>query len=396
MRQYQSAALGRCLVRFFQNYLPTLRGMSLNTIRSYRDAMVLLLQFAAKDTGRPVEALEITNFTADLVGRFLMFLETERRNSIVTRNARLAAIHTFARFLIAECPEHMEGLQQVLGLPFKSGAREAPIEYLEKGEIEAVLTSIDRSTPLGQRDYAMFPLMFNTGARVQEILSLQVRDFRLEPPYQVRLLGKGNKARLCPIWPRTAKLLEALIKKQYAAVENPAGQPVFVNRQGAALTRFGVRYLLRKYVAAGAKGSPALTGKSIHPHSVKGRKHVRFCLACVNRPHLSAITPKSLSALTVKSVSAIAPKSLSAIPSKSLSAMTPKSLSAFERITQIWTLVLKGDKSRTMNGAIFRKDDVWHYGETHFKNGKQLNVITSTCSVRDADDEPKTTASNQN
>ena len=269
MKQYQPAALGRCLVRFFQNYLPTLRGMSLNTIRSYRDAMVLLLQFVAKDTGRPIEALEIKDFTADLVGRFLMFLETERRNSIVSRNARLAAIHTFARFLIAECPEHMEGLQQVLGLPFKRGAREATIEYLEKGEIEAVLTSIDRSTPLGQRDYAMFSLMFNTGARVQEILSLQVRDFRLEPPYQVRLLGKGNKVRLCPIWPRTAKLLEALIKKQYAAVQNPAGQPVFVNRQGAALTRFGVRYLLRKYVAAGAKGSPALAGKSIHPHSLR-------------------------------------------------------------------------------------------------------------------------------
>lgn len=282
MKRYQPTALGRCLVRFFQDYLPSLRGMSLNTIRSYRDALVLFLQFAAKDTGRPVEALEIADIGADLVGRFLTFLEVERRNGIATRNARLAALHTFARFMIAGHPEHMERLQQVLALPFKRGARSAPIAYLEKGEIEGLLGSIDRATPFGQRDYTMFSLMFNTGARVQEILSLYVRDVRLDPPCQVRLLGKGNKVRLCPIWPRTARLLQDLIQSQHGMVDNRADQLVFLNRQGLGLTRFGVRYLLRKYAAAGAKLAPALAEKRIHPHALRHTTAIHLLKAGVD------------------------------------------------------------------------------------------------------------------
>jgi integrase/recombinase XerD len=139
---------------------------------------VLLLRFTARETRRPIEALSIADVNADRIGRFLKSLERERRNGIATRNARLAAIHTFARFLVAEHPEHLESLQRVLGIPFKRGARQAPIEYLEKTEIEGLLTSIDRASQSGQRDYALFALMFNTGARVQEILNLRVRDLR--------------------------------------------------------------------------------------------------------------------------------------------------------------------------------------------------------------------------
>jgi integrase/recombinase XerD len=269
MRAYQPTGLGRSIVRFFQEYLPTLRGMSRHTIQSYRDAMILFLGFVAKDRGRPVEALELADITADRVGRFLAFLEIKRKNSITTRNARLAAMHTFARFLVAENPDHMAALQQILGIPFKRGARAAPIEYLEKAEIEVLLAGIDRKTPAGRRDYAMFSLMFNTGARVQEILDLRVRDVRLEPPCQVRLAGKGNKVRLCPIWPRTAQLLKYLIQNRHTVPENSADQPVFLNGRGAAMTRFGVRYLLQKYVTAGTNAAPTLAGKRIHPHSLR-------------------------------------------------------------------------------------------------------------------------------
>jgi integrase/recombinase XerD len=269
MRAYQPTGLGRSIVRFFQEYLPTLRGMSRHTIQSYRDAMILFLGFVAKDRGRPVEALELADITADRVGRFLAFLEIKRKNSITTRNARLAAMHTFARFLVAENPDHMAALQQILGIPFKRGARAAPIEYLEKAEIEVLLAGIDRRTPAGRRDYAMFSLMFNTGARVQEILDLRVRDVRLEPPCQVRLAGKGNKVRLCPIWPRTAQLLKYLIQNRHTGPENLADQPVFLNGRGAAMTRFGVRYLLQKYVTAGTNAAPTLAGKRIHPHSLR-------------------------------------------------------------------------------------------------------------------------------
>jgi integrase/recombinase XerD len=282
MKAYQPTGLGRSIVRFFQEYLPTLRGMSRHTIQSYRDGMILFLGFAAKDCRRPIEALDLADITADRVGHFLAFLEVERENAIATRNARLAAIHTFARFLIAENPDHMTALQQVLGIPFKRGARAAPIEYLEKSEIEALLARMDRKTPAGRRDYAMFSLMFNTGARVQEILDLRVRDLRLDPPCQVRLAGKGNKVRLCPIWPRTAQLLKDLIQKQSPGSENPADQPVFLNGRGAAMTRFGVRYLLQKYIAAGVNAAPTLAGKRIHPHSLRHTTAIHLLKAGVD------------------------------------------------------------------------------------------------------------------
>ena len=287
MRAYQPTGLGRSIVRFFQEYLPTLRGMSRHTIQSYRDAMILFLGFVAKDRGRPVEALELADITADRVRRFLAFLEIERKNSIITRNARLAAMHTFARSLVAENPNHMAELQQILGIPFKKGARAEPIEYLEKAEIEVLLAAIDRKTPAGRRDYAMFSLMFNTGARVQEILNLRVRDARLEPPYQVRLAGKGNKVRLCPIWPRTAQLLKDLIQKQHDTGENSADQPIFLNGHGVAMTRFGVRYLLQKYVAAGTHAAPTLAGKRIHPHSLRHTTAVHLLKAGIDLATIS-------------------------------------------------------------------------------------------------------------
>jgi integrase/recombinase XerD len=287
MRAYQPTGLGRSIVRFFQEYLPTLRGMSRHTIQSYRDAMILFLGFVAKDRGRPVEALELADITADRVRHFLAFLEIERKNSIITRNARLAAMHTFARFLVAENPDHMAELQQILGIPFKRGARAAPIEYLEKAEIEVLLAGIDRKTPAGRRDYAMFSLMFNTGARVQEILNLRVRDARLEPPYQVRLAGKGNKVRLCPIWPRTAQLLKDLIQKHHDTGENSADQPIFLNAHGVAMTRFGVRYLLQKYVAAGTNAAPTLASKRIHPHSLRHTTAIHLLKAGIDLATIS-------------------------------------------------------------------------------------------------------------
>jgi len=282
MKAYQPTDLGRPIVRFFQEYLPTLRGMSRHTIRSYRDGMILFLGFATTDCGRPIEALTIADITADRVGRFLASLEGERHNSITTRNARLAALHTFARFLIAETPEHMATLQQVLGIPFKRGAREAPIEYLETTEIEAMLAGIDRSTSGGRRDYAMFSLMFNTGARVQEIVGLRVRDVRLEPPHQVRFNGKSNKVRLCPIWPRTAQLLKELIQKQQTSGEDPADQHIFLNGRGVPMTRFGVRYILQKRVVACAEVAPTLTGKRIHPHSLRHTTAIHLLKAGVD------------------------------------------------------------------------------------------------------------------
>ena len=261
--------LGQCLVRFFQDYLPRLRGMSVNTIHSYRDTLVLWLQFSARETERSIETLEITDIDAERVGRFLESLQSERNNKTVTRNVRLAAIHVFARFLVAEHPEHMAMLQRVLAVPFKRGRSEAPIEYLEKPDLEALLASIDRTKASGLRDYVLFAVMFNTGARVQEILDLRICDVRLDPPCQVRLHGKGSKTRLCPIWPRTAELLRELIEAQRIEGKDISHHVIFLNRRGEKMTRFGVRYLLRKYVAVASHVVPTLSDKHIHPHSLR-------------------------------------------------------------------------------------------------------------------------------
>lgn len=274
---------GRAVRRFFEEYLPHLRGMSTHTIRSYRDALVLFLRFASTDAQRPIERLQIADLDHERVMRFLKHLESVRRNGIATRNARLAALHTFARFLAAEHPEYLATLQSVLAIPFKRGAREAPIEYFESAEMAALLQSIDRTAPGGERDYALFALLFNTGGRVQEILNLRVCDVRLEPPCQVRLHGKGNKVRLCPIWPGTARLLRSLITRELSKSEqDPAAAIVFRNQRGGPLTRFGVRYRLKKHLAASAHLAPTLRDKRLHPHSLRHTTAIHLLKAGVD------------------------------------------------------------------------------------------------------------------
>lgn len=282
MKTVQPTELGQGILRFFEDYLPAQRGMSPHTIHSYRDALVLLLQFVAHDANRRVEELQVADLSAERVAKFLTFLETDRHNGIATRNARLGAIHAFARFLAAERPEHLGYLQRMLAVPFRRGAREAPIEYLESAEIDALLKSIDQSRPAGQRDYALFALMFNTGARVQEVLNLRRRDIRLDPPCQVRLQGKGNKVRLCPIWPATARLLRDLIKTARPSTTDPADAPLFTNARGQPLTRFGVWYLLRKHIAAAGQQAATLRDKRIHPHSVRHSTAIHLLKAGVD------------------------------------------------------------------------------------------------------------------
>jgi site-specific recombinase XerD len=286
MRRQSRPDLGHLIVSFFEEYLPTQRGMSTHTLRSYRDAIVLWLQFAAKDAAKPLEALCIADLTVERIERFLCHLEVERGNGIATRNTRLAALHTFVRHLGARHPEHLSVMQGILNIPFKRGAPQAPIEYPESGDIQSLMSHIDRRTPTGQRDYALFALMFNTGARVQEVLNLRAGDLRLDPPEQVRLVGKGEKIRLCPLWPRTARLLRDLIQAQVPQAPDRATELVFRNRNGAPLTRFGVRYLLRKHLP---DYRSATQGRRIHPHALRHATAVHLLKSGVEFATISQI-----------------------------------------------------------------------------------------------------------
>jgi integrase/recombinase XerD len=262
-------SLGRDLVSFFEDFLPAQRGLSPHTVRSYRDALLLFLRFTARDSRRTVDRLDIPDLTVERVTRFLASLEAERSNGIATRNARLGAIHVFARYLASQRPEYLGILQRIIGMPFKRGAIEAPIEYLDRSELDGLLKSIDRSRHLGRRDYALFAFMFNTGARVQEVLDVRISDVRLEAPAQVRLMGKGRKVRACPLWPATSQLLRDLIAEHAAACDERDSALVFTNARGRPLTRYGVRYLLKRYVQKASQLVPSLKGKGLHPHSIR-------------------------------------------------------------------------------------------------------------------------------
>lgn len=263
MNSSKPNALGRVLRSFFADHLPRVRGSSPHTILSYRDTLVLFLRFVTDRRKRSVSQLDLGDFDPPEVLAFLEHLETTRHNLVATRNVRLAAIHAFFRYCATADPTWVEHCQRVLAIPFKrTGSR--PIHYLEYDEIQAVLGSIDRTTADGRRDYVLLAVMFNTGARVQEIVTLCVRDLQLEALPQVRLFGKGRKERWCPLWPQTAELLRAWLGESILP-----DRPLFCNHRGDRLTRFGVRYLLRKYCARAKVTTPSLGRKRLHPHSMR-------------------------------------------------------------------------------------------------------------------------------
>jgi site-specific recombinase XerD len=171
-------------------------------------------------------------------------------------------------------------------VPFKRGAQQTPTEYLEAADIKALLESIDRTGVGGCRDYALFALLFNTGARVQEVLDLRLRDVRLAPPHQVRLRGKGNKIRICPIWPNTAALLADLVTRRNLPADEMSDAAIFINQRGEPLSRFGVRYLLRKY-ARRAGATTSATNKVPHPHSLRHSTAVHLLKAGVDYATIS-------------------------------------------------------------------------------------------------------------
>jgi site-specific recombinase XerD len=272
-------ALASLLRAFFGDHLPAVRGVSPHTIRSYRDSVALLLRFVATATKRPVATLDVPDLTVEQIVAFLQHLEQQRHVLATTRNVRLAAIHTFARFLAAQEPRYLEQAQRLLGIPFKR-ARSRPISYLESEEIAAVLASMDRSTRAGRRDYALVATMFNTGARVQEILDLRASDLQLTKPYQLRLVGKGRKVRWCPLWPQTAQLLRAWCRERQLDPRSDA--PVFVNHQGSPLSRFGVRFILAKHFQQATQHQPRLMTKRLHPHSLRHSTAVHLLKAGVD------------------------------------------------------------------------------------------------------------------
>ena len=265
MNATSASVLASALRGFFADYLPRQRALSPHTLHSYRDSLKLLLRFVAGKKRDP-SALTVEQLTVSQILAFLEHLETGRRNQACTRNVRLTAIHSFFRYLGSVDPEHLEQAQRVLSIPFKRVATRE-IQHLDLAEIQAVLKSIDRSSQDGRRDLVLLSLMFNTGARVSEIVGLKASDLRLLPPASVLFRGKGRKERVCPLWPETANLIRKLLEELGVQPDRP--ESIFRNHWGRALTRFGVRLILRKHVRQAASNMSSLKQKRLHPHSLR-------------------------------------------------------------------------------------------------------------------------------
>lgn len=263
MNAKRSNILGSALRGFFADFLPKQKALSPHTIESYRDGLKLMLQFVAGATGDPSQ-LTVEDLTTDRVTAFLQHLETKRNNSARTRNVRLSAVHSFFRYLGGHYPQYLDHSQRILSIPFKRTASRE-IQHLECEEIQAILKRIDQRRGEGERDFVLLTLLFNTGARVSEIVDLQASDLRLTPPSSVLLRGKGKKERVCPLWPETAKALRRHLESQSIGIQET--RRVFNNSRGHPLTRFGIRWILQKHVREAATQIPSLKRKRLHPHS---------------------------------------------------------------------------------------------------------------------------------
>ena len=259
--------LSTLVTDFFVVHLAAERNASQHTVYAYRDTMKLLLRFAADDRKRTIDRLTLEDLSAEVVLRFLSDLESRRRNSISTRNARLAAIHSFYRYVLSREPASASLCHRVLAIPFKRTLRSTP-GYLNRQQIERLFNRIDRSTPAGERDYVLLVLLYDTGARVQEGLDMKPRDFQLTSPAFVRVTGKGGRQRLCPLLPQTARLVARFLKEHGRPLHDDGS--LFRNRSGRKLSRHGVRYVLRKY--SGSAGNSDLTQCSLSPHTLRHSK----------------------------------------------------------------------------------------------------------------------------
>ena len=259
----KTAELGHCLQRFFREYLSAQRNVSPATLAAYADTFRLLFRYLRKAHPRRAGPFPLDLLTPETVLRFLDHLECKRGNSTRTRNARLAAVRSFVHYL-SDClgPEVPPTLPRILGIPFKRHVQRL-IGFLSRSEIEALLAATDQ-TWTGQRDHLLWLLLYNTGARISEILALKVGDVSPAERH-LELLGKGRKQRRVPLWPQTQKRLRRWLKDNH----RPPEAPLLPNRFGQRLTRAGAAYQLQQLVARASVQMPALKKRHISPHSFR-------------------------------------------------------------------------------------------------------------------------------
>jgi integrase/recombinase XerD len=270
-------SLAPTLEAFFTDRLMSQRHVSPHTVAAYRDAFRLLLGFAETETGKTPSKLQIDDLDAGFVAAFLDHLETDRENSIPTRNARLAAVHSFFRYAALRHPEHAALIERVLAIPPKRFERKI-VSFLNDGEVDALLAAPDRTTWLGRRDHVLLLTAVQTGLRVSELINLRWSDVVLGTGAHVRCSGKGRKERATPLTPTTVEALRTLLGETATTPTSP----LFVTTRGRSLTRYGVDAIIGRNVTRAAPSCPSLAAKSISAHTLRHTAAMRLLHAGVD------------------------------------------------------------------------------------------------------------------
>jgi len=267
----------RAVTGFLTQYLAAQRNVSPNTIKAYRDTFTLVLQYCRDELGLPPERVTLARIDASFVLQFLNHLETGRACCAATRNHRLAVIRSFFRYVQVEYPERILQCQQILSIPQQRHTR-CEVEYLSVEDLLTILAQPNLSTRAGRRDAVLLTVLYDTGARVQELIDLPVRDVRLEAPAQVRLTGKGRKTRVIPLMPATVALIDEYKREHGMDRPERLDCPLFSNRQGRRLSRSGIRHILMRHVESARTTRPTLPAR-ITPHTLRHTKAMHILQA---------------------------------------------------------------------------------------------------------------------
>jgi site-specific recombinase XerD len=258
------------VTNFLMHYLGAQRNLSANTIKAYRDVFTLLLRFCRDVRGIALERLQLEQIDVSLVEAFLDYLERERRCAPRTRNHRLSVLHAFFRYVQSEEPDRILQCQRILAIPLRKHAQTA-VGYLSKEYLAEILAQPDLRSRQGRRDAVLLSVLYDTGARVQELIDLSAGDVRLDPPQHVRLIGKGRKMRAVPLMKPTAELLRGHMEENALNHAEKFDRPLFCNRRGERLSRSGVRYILQKYAQRARSAHPGRS-QPVSPHTFRHTK----------------------------------------------------------------------------------------------------------------------------
>lgn len=269
------------LTNFLSKYLPGVEGCSANTISAYRDAFKLLLLFAREKESIKEQKLKLSVIDKDFILRFLLWIENERGCAVITRNQRLAAIHSFYLYLQREMPENMYQFQEILSIPFKKHPQKT-VNFLSTDAVKALLLKPDTNTESGRKHLVLLSLMYATGSRVQEIADLRVVDVMYNDSSLVKLTGKGSKSRFVPLEVPVVKLLCQYLKDFSLTSPSKRMELLFSNHSNNKLTRQGITHILKKYADMVREKQPGLIPKTISPHCLRHSRAVHWLQAGVD------------------------------------------------------------------------------------------------------------------